>query len=134
MALSRLIVLLVVALSAASCSSGNAFVERNYLAPGVRKQKLPGFDGHLTVCHGSDTPRQQRDHMAAEACGVYGLEPVLVSERPWQCRFTVPHIAEYGCVDPAMRFEDGGYVNPFSPDQVEKWRAQQAEDKAAAKP
>jgi hypothetical protein len=134
MALSRLIVLVVVILGVAACSSGNAFVDRNYMAQGVRKQKLPGFDGHLVVCHGSDTPRQERDRLAAEACGVYGLKPVLVSERPWQCRFTVPHVAEYGCADPAMRFENGGLVNPFSPDQVDKWRQEQAEAKPPAKP
>lgn len=132
MVLSRLIVLVLISAVLSGCSGREAFVDRNYTAPGIRKQKLPGYDGFLTVCHGGNTPREERDALAKEACGVYGLEPVLVQERRWQCRLLVPHSATYGCVDRSMRFDNGGYVNPFSVGQVERWQKQQDAGKPAA--
>jgi len=126
MTLSRMILVVLVSAVVSGCSGPQAFVDRNYLTPGIRKQKLPGYDGFVTVCHDGDTPRETRDLLAREACEVYGLQPVLVQENRWQCRLTMPHRATYGCVDPAMRFDNGGYVNPFSPGQVELWQKQRA--------
>lgn len=112
------------------CSVGDAFVDRNYMTSGVRKQKLPGFDGNVTVCYGGDTPREKRDELAREACDVYGLQPLLIQEAKWQCRLTVPHSASYACINPEMRIPGGGYINPFSASQVEIWR--QAKDRTTA--
>ncbi len=111
-------------LAAAGCSSGDAFVDRDYMKVTVRKQKMPGYNGDIRVCYGSDTPRATRDTLAADACEVYGLKAALLQELPWQCRFTVPHLASYACVDPGMQLTNGAYVNPFSPDQVMLWRQQ----------
>ena len=126
----RLILMMVVSAVIAGCSSGEAFVDRNYMALSVKKQKLPGYSGQLVVCYGSDTPREVRDRLASEACQVYGLQAVLVLEHPWQCRFTVPHAADYSCVDPAMRLPNGAYVNPFSASQVQTWSESQARNRA----
>jgi hypothetical protein len=106
---------------AGGCSSGEAFVDRNYMQKSIKKQRLPGYDGTVTVCFGSDTPRAERDRLAAEACEVYGLKPVLSNETKWQCRLTVPHQANYYCHDPDMRMADGRLVNPFSSSQVKAW-------------
>ncbi|TAN76932.1 MAG: hypothetical protein EPN20_01855 [Magnetospirillum sp.] len=118
---SRLILMMVALAIVTGCSSGDAFVERGYLVRSVKKQMLPGYTGQLVVCYGSDTPRERRDALAREACEVYGLQPMMVLERRWQCRFTVPHAADYACIDPKMRMPNGGYINPFSASQVEMW-------------
>ena len=118
---SRLFFLVMVSAFVAGCSSGDAFVDRSYMTKSVKKQKLPGYAGTLIVCYGSDTPRAVRDDLAREACGVYGLQPLLQLETRWQCRFTVPHSATYACVDPNMRTPSGGYINPFNASQVEAW-------------
>jgi hypothetical protein len=113
------------AISLGACSNGDAFVDRDYMKVTVKKQKMPGYNGDIKLCYSSDTPKATRDQMAAEACEVYGLKAALLQELPWQCRFTVPHLANYACVDPNMRLSSGAYVNPFSPDQVAAWRQQQ---------
>ncbi|MBI3444089.1 MAG: hypothetical protein HY055_01665 [Magnetospirillum sp.] len=119
---------LLVALVGA-CSSGEAFVDRDYMQKSVKKQKLPGYNGAVVVCYGSDTPRAERDRLAAEACEVYGLQPLLASELRWQCRFTVPHRASYVCYNPDMRMANGALVNPFSPTNVKLWQREQAQIK-----
>jgi hypothetical protein len=119
---SRLFFLVMVSAFVAGCSSGDAFVDRSYMTKSVKKQKLPGYNGSVTVCYGSDTPRQVRDDLAREACAVYGLQPLLQLEARWQCRFTVPHQAAYACIDPEMRLPGGGYINPFNATQVEAWQ------------
>ncbi|BAE52758.1 hypothetical protein [Paramagnetospirillum magneticum] len=116
---------LIVALAVlGGCSSGNAFVDRHEMDRSVKKQKLPGYDGQVTVCYEGDTPRAERDRLAAEACEVYGLKAVLVTERRWQCRMTAPHLASYYCFDPEMRMADGHLVNPFSNAQVKAWQTE----------
>ena len=118
---SRLFFLVMVSALGVGCSSGDAFVDRGYMTKSVKKQRLPGYAGTITVCYGSDTPRTVRDDLAREACGVYGLQPVMRTERRWQCRFTVPHSATYSCVDPNMRTPTGGYINPFNAGLVDAW-------------
>lgn len=131
---SRLILMMVASIAVTSCSSGNAFVERNYMATETKKQKLPGYAGQLTVCYGTDTPREQRDELARDACAVYGLQALLIQELRWQCRFTVPHAASYACIDPKMRMPNGAYINPFSASQVGMWRRSQTEKSADQPP
>ena len=104
------------------CSSGDAFVDRGYVEKSIKKQKLPGYDGAVTVCYNGETPRAERDRLASEACEVYGLKAMLSTERHWQCRLTVPHRAEYYCYDPDLRMADGTLVNPFSSSQVKAWQ------------
>ena len=116
------------------CSSGDAFVDRDYMLRSVKKQKLPGYSGAVNVCFSSDTPRAERDKLAAEACEVYGLKALLSTEQRWQCRFTVPHLAQYICYDPNMRLANGALVNPFSPAQVKVWQREQAQIKARTQP
>jgi hypothetical protein len=126
MALHRLLFPVLLTAALAGCS-GEAFVDRNYMSVGARKEKLPGTnDGSITVCYTSDTPQARRDELAREACAAFGLDAVLATERRWQCRLTAPHLANYRCIDPAMRFSDGRYANPFSKDSVERWKAEQA--------
>ncbi|ARJ66902.1 hypothetical protein WV31_15085 [Magnetospirillum sp. ME-1] len=103
------------------CSMGEAFVDRREMEKSVKKQKLPGHDGNLTVCYGNDTPKAERERLAAEACEVYGLKAMLVRELKWQCRLTVPHLANYYCYDPDMRMANGALVDPFSNSQVKAW-------------
>ena len=130
----RPVALLLVAATLAGCSSGEAFVDRNYMTKTIKKQKLPGWDGQVPVCFSSDTPRETRDQLAREACEVYGLEAKLLRVERWQCRFTVPHMASYICFDPDMRFANGALVNPFSAGQVDMWQRQQARIKAGIPP
>ncbi len=104
------------------CSSDEAFVDRREMVRSIKKQKLPGYDGQVTVCYDSDTPRAERDRLAAEACEVYGLRAILDTDNRWQCRFTTPHQANYYCYDPDMRMADGTLVNPFSSSQVSAWQ------------
>lgn len=106
------------------CSMGEAFVDRREMDKSIKKQKLPGYDGQVSVCYGGDTPRDERDRLAAEACEVYGLKAILVTEHKWQCRLTVPHMANYYCYDPDMRMADGSLVNPFSNSQVKAWESE----------
>jgi hypothetical protein len=106
------------------CSMGEAFVDRREMDKSIKKQKLPGYDGQVSVCYGDDTPRAERDRLAAEACEVYGLKAILVTEYKWQCRLTVPHMASYYCYDPDMRMADGSLVNPFSNSQVKAWEGE----------
>ena len=127
---SRLILMMVVSTLIAGCSSGEAFVDRNYITMSVKKQKLPGYNGTLVVCYGDDTPRERRDQLAADACAVYGLQPLLTLDQRWQCRLTVPHAATYACIDPAMRMPNGAYINPFIAGQVQMWRNTQTPAKA----
>lgn len=131
---SRLFFLVMVSVLATGCSSGDAFVDRAYMSKSVKKQKLPGYNGVVSVCYGSDTPRQVRDDLAREACAVYGLQPLLQLETPWQCRFTVPHQASYACIDPEMRGPNGGYINPFNASQVENWSKARRKDAKSAQP
>ena len=119
---SHLFFLVVVSALTVGCSSGEAFVDRSYMTKSVKKQKLPGYNGVVYVCYGSDTPKSVREDLARDACGVYGLEQRIMIEAPWQCRFTVPHLATYACIDPEMRTPSGSYVNPFNASQVEVWR------------
>jgi hypothetical protein len=121
----RTIVLMLVTAAVAGCAGGEAFVDRNYMTKSVKKQKLPGYDGTVAVCYDGGASREKRDQLAGEACEVYGLQAMLVLERKWQCRLTVPHMASYVCVDPQMRFANGTYVNPFSPSSVAAWKQQQ---------
>lgn len=116
----------------AGCAGGEAFVDRNYMTATVKKQKLPGYNGAVTVCYDGAAPPEKRDQLAAEACTVYGLEAMLVGELKWQCRLTAPHMATYACVDPKMRMASGAMVNPFSPSQVEAWNSEQKRGKADA--
>ncbi len=104
------------------CSSGDAFVDRGYIQKSIKKQKLPGYDGTVTVCYSGETPRVERDRLAGEACEVYGLKAMLGVEQRWQCRLTVPHLASYYCYDPDLRMADGRLVNPFSGPQVKAWQ------------
>lgn len=121
----RSIVLMLVTATMAGCASGEAFVDRGYTLRSVKKQKLPGYNGTLTVCYDSASLQNKRDQLAAEACEVYGLEAILLTEIRWQCRLMAPHQATYGCVDPKMRSANGGYINPFSSSQVEAWAREQ---------
>ncbi len=130
MRLSRLFLLITVAVVAGGCSSGDAFVDRGYMIRNTKKEKLPGYNGSVLVCYSSDTPRERRDELAREACAVYGLEPRLVLDEKWQCRLTVPHLANYFCVDPKMVLANGQLINPFNASQVQAWRKQQARVKA----
>ncbi|CCG41940.1 hypothetical protein [Magnetospirillum molischianum] len=120
--------LLVVAAmtSLAACSLGEPFVERDrnnlYNTPTVPKPKRAGYNGFVNVCYTSDTLPAERDLLAAEACTEWGLTAVLSYTQRWQCRMTVPHLAVYACIDPAMRNEDGSYVNPFEEEAVTTWR------------
>lgn len=121
MTLARIAVVLTLAALLGACSS-TAFVDRREMVNNIRKQKLPGYNGVVQVCYDDDTPRAERDRLAAEACEVYGLKAWLGSERKWQCRLTEPHLADYRCYDPKMRMADGRYVDPFSSFQVKIWR------------
>ncbi|EME68712.1 hypothetical protein H261_17156 [Paramagnetospirillum caucaseum] len=114
------------------CSSGDAFVDRGYMDRSIKKQKLPGYDGQVTVCFGGDTPRAERDRLAAEACEVYGLKSMLSSEIRWQCRLTTPHRANYRCFDPDMRMADGTLVDPFSASRVKDWQRERDRQGPAA--
>lgn len=121
MIFARIAVVLTLAAVLGACSS-SAFVDRREMENSIRKQKLPGYDGQVKVCYDDDTPRAERDRLAAEACEVYGLKAWLSSERKWQCRATVPHLADYRCYDPDMRMADGRYVDPFSNSDIKAWR------------
>ncbi|WP_239988486.1 hypothetical protein [Paramagnetospirillum kuznetsovii] len=123
-------VLVLVAAAVTGCASGEAFVDRSYTVRSVKKQKLPGYNGTLTVCYDGDAPTEKRDHLASEACEVYGLQAILIQEYKWQCRLTVPHLAVYSCVDPNMRLANGSYINPFMPGQVDRWVRGQKTEKA----
>jgi hypothetical protein len=114
------------------CATGEAFVDRRDMDLSTKKQKLPGFNGQVDVCYDSDTPREVRDKLAADACEVYGLQATLYLERRWQCRMLTPHLANYYCYDPDMRTADGTLVNPFSKAQVEAWRNEQSGVKAGS--
>jgi hypothetical protein len=121
----RTILLMLVTAAVTGCAGGEAFVDRAYMTRSVKKQKIPGYNGVLTICYDSGAPREKRDQLASEACEVYGLKAVLSLEQKWQCRLTVPHMASYACVDPDMHFANGTYVNPFSVSQVNAWKQQQ---------
>jgi hypothetical protein len=123
-ALPQLLAATLLAATLAACS-GEAFVDRNYTTIHTSKDKLPGYNGSVSVCYTSETPRATRDEMAQEACAVFGLQAQLVVEQPWQCRLTVPHLASYTCGDPSMRNPDGTYVNPTSKEEVERWKKAQ---------
>jgi hypothetical protein len=109
-----------------ACSSSTAFVDRREMERSVKKPKLPGYTGQVTVCYDGATSRQERDRLATEACEVYGLKAMLSDEVKWQCRLTTPHTANYHCYDPDMRMADGGLVNPFSNSQVKAWRRERS--------
>lgn len=126
----RPIVLAVLVAALAGCSTGEPFVDRNNLQPGLRKQKLPGYAGSVTICHGSDTPRADIDRMADDACSVYGLTAMRTFDQRWNCRFFVPHTSYYVCYDPTMRMDNGPYINPFNRSQVEQWMRNQERRKA----
>ncbi|SEH45700.1 hypothetical protein [Magnetospirillum fulvum] len=128
---------LVAALTAlTACSLGDPFVDREktfqITNPGWGKPKLAGYDGVVNVCYGDDTTPATRDALAAEACAEWGLSARLIVRRLWQCRLTVPHLAIYSCIDPAMRNENGYYINPFNAAQVDQW--QRAHSTAAPAP
>ncbi|MFD2234699.1 hypothetical protein [Phaeospirillum tilakii] len=127
MKLTRLLPLTAAMAVLAGCSSSDAFIDRNYAKATleVSKPKPAGYDGQVRVCYGGDTPREDRDRLAEEACTQWGLHAVLILDQPWQCRLLVPHLATYACVDPAMRFKDGRYVDPFSTGAVDQWRNSQ---------
>jgi hypothetical protein len=121
---SLLLVLAVAALG--GCSVGEPFVDRNNTAGQyLRKQKLPGYDGKVIVCHAGETPAAEVDRLAGEACAVYGLSAARVVERKWNCRLTMPRATEYACYDPEMRTATGGYVDPFNRSEVERWLREQ---------
>lgn len=122
MSFARAAVFVVLAALLAGCSSPGAFVDRREMERSVKKQKLPGYDGMVTVCYDGETPRAERDRLAVEACEVYGLKAVLYREQNWQCRLTTPHRAVYYCYDPELRMADGRLVDPFSKGQVDDWR------------
>jgi hypothetical protein len=126
MTFARSAVLVVLAALLGGCSSGEAFVDRREMDRSIKKQKLPGYDGKVTVCYGGETPRAERDRLAAEACEVYGLKAILDRDARWQCRLTTPHQAIYYCYDPDMRMADGRLVDPFSSSQVNAWRRERA--------
>ncbi|KIL99743.1 hypothetical protein CCC_03915 [Paramagnetospirillum magnetotacticum MS-1] len=126
--------LIIVLAVLGGCSSGDAFVDRAEMAKSIKKQKLPGYNGQVTVCYDSETPKAERDRLAAEACEVYGLKAQLTSETPWQCRMTAPHRAQYYCYDPDMRMADGSLVNPFSNSQVKAWNRERNAAKAGQQP
>jgi len=125
MCLFRPLLLVVALTSLAACSLGEPFVEREktfqITNPGWSKPKLAGYDGVVNVCYGGDTLPATRDALAAEACAEWGLSARLNALQPWQCRLTVPHMAIYKCVDPAMRDENGDYINPFNAAEVNEW-------------
>lgn len=125
MPLPRPLAVALIAALVAGCSSGDAFVDRLYMTKTIKKQKLPGWDGSVVVCYGSDAPRETRDQLASEACAVYGLKALLSREYHWQCRFTVPHRADYQCYDPDMRLANGRLINPFDGSQVQAWKREQ---------
>lgn len=118
----RYAALAVIVALVGGCSSDEAFVDRREMDRSIKKQKLPGYDGSVTVCYDSDTPRAERDKLAAEACEVYGLKALLRTEAKWQCRLATPHQANYSCYDPDMRMANGTLVNPYSNSQVNAWR------------
>lgn len=133
--------LLVVAAmtSVAACSIGEPFVDRDttfvITNPVISKPKRAGYNGVVTVCFTSDTLPATRDAMAAEACAAWGMTAIEAGVQRWQCRLTVPHKALYNCVDPAMRNEDGSYVNPFNEGAVAEWRkAHPAQQNTPAQP
>jgi hypothetical protein len=102
-----------------------AFVDRMYDAT-VQKPKPAGSGGVVNVCYRDDTPAEERERLAAEACADWGLRPLLTGGQRWQCTLLVPHLATYHCVDPNMRFADGVYVDPFNRQDVEDWQAEKA--------
>ncbi|EPY00527.1 hypothetical protein [Magnetospirillum fulvum] len=126
MHLFRPLLLVAAVTSLAACSIGEPFVDRDttfvITSPVISKPKRAGYNGSVTVCYTDDTLPATRDALAAEACAAWGLTAVQNSVQLWQCRLTVPHKAIYLCIDPAMRYEDGSYVNPFSESAVADWR------------
>ena len=77
------------------------------------------------------TPGAQSIMIGRKNLQLYRIECDWAAERTWQCRFTVPHAANYACVDPEMRIGKA-YINPFSASQVERWHKAQARAKAGA--
>lgn len=136
MRLFRPLFLAAAVTSLAACSMGEPFVERDttffITSPVITKPKRAGYNGVVNVCYTSDTPPATRNTLAAEACAAWGLSAVLSSLQPWQCRLTVPHKAIYACIDPAMRWDDGSYVNPFNEGAVAEWRKKHPARPAAA--
>ncbi|MGE5502916.1 MAG: hypothetical protein ACM31L_00700 [Actinomycetota bacterium] len=122
---TRLLAVFLAAAALAGCVRGEAFVDRAYDAT-VQKPKPAGWNGLVSVCYTNETPAAERERLAAEACADWGLRPLLYSVQTYQCRLTVPHLAVYRCIDPAMRFANGSYVNPFSRNDVEAWQDEKA--------
>jgi hypothetical protein len=134
MLLFRPMLLAAAVTTLAGCSLGEPFVDRDFTNVTVSKPKLPGHNGLVMVCYGSDTPLARRNELAAQACAEWGLSAVLTLDQPWQCRLTVPHLATYACIDPAMRLDNGTYVNPYNAGQVEAWRNSRRDKPAAPSP
>ncbi|MEO0034104.1 MAG: hypothetical protein RLZZ501_127 [Pseudomonadota bacterium] len=124
MKLTRLLPLTAAVALLAGCASSDAFIDRRYAINTleVSKAKPAGYDGQVRVCYGNAAPRETRDQLAEEACAQWGLHAVLTLDQPWQCRLLASNLAIYACVDPAMRLEDGRYVDPFSTGAVDQWR------------
>lgn len=123
--------LLCLTAALAGCG-GEAFVDRHFSnLQSIEKPELPGAKGFVDVCHSDETPREERDTLAREACAAWGLESTLYRELPWQCRVAVPHLARYRCYDPRMTSSDGTPVNPFDVRAVNRWKREQASPGAA---
>lgn len=77
--------------------------------------------GRLNICFSDKTPWTEVEQLAAERCAAHGLRIYSSSVQRWQCRATSPHMASFQCYDPDMLHANGAPVNPFDPNDVDKW-------------
>ncbi len=77
--------------------------------------------GHVTICSSRDTAEADVHALAMEACGKYGLQPILEDVSYLSCRLTASRSSSFLCADPSMRDEEGSFVNPFRPGDVAAW-------------
>lgn len=80
--------------------------------------------GTVIVCYNDADARAARA-LAEETCAEYGLKSQWQSADRMQCKLTAPQRMIFRCYDPKMIFANGGWVNPFSKNQIKLWQDEQ---------
>ena len=81
--------------------------------------------GTVSVCY-HDPDLDVARALAVETCQEYGLKAYQIGVvSHYQCKISTPHMVNFRCYDPQMRFASGGWVNPLNKVSVSKWRKEQ---------